>query len=465
MNIATPDLTRPRKGFSACPHDCPSTCALEIDIGADGRIGRVHGAKANDYTDGVICAKVARYAERLYHPDRLLKPMKRKGAKGAGNWTDISWDDALDEIAEAFVKAEAADGSEAVWPYFYAGTMGLVQRDSIERLRHAKRYSGFFGTICVNPAWTGVMMGLGRLSGVDPREMAKSDCVVIWGTNAVSTQVNVMTHAIKARKERGAKIVAVDVYDTPTMKQADVKLILKPGTDAALACAAMHVAFRDGYADRAYLSKYTDDPAGLEAHLATRTPQWAAGITGLTVEQIEDFARLVGTTKRSFFRLGYGFTRSSNGTVSMHAALSLPTVLGSWQHEGGGAFHTNADIFGMTTGLIKGASYADPSVRSLDQSQIGRVLTGDAEALRNGPPVTAMLIQNTNPVNIAPEQRLVRKGFAREDLFVAVHEQFMTETAEMADIVLPATMFVEHDDIYRGGGRATFCWAQTGRTA
>ncbi|MET3613056.1 anaerobic selenocysteine-containing dehydrogenase [Rhizobium aquaticum] len=454
MNIATPDLTRPRKGFSACPHDCPSTCALEVDIGADGRIGRVHGAKANDYTDGVICAKVARYAERLYHPDRLLKPMKRKGAKGAGSWSDISWDDALDEIAEAFVKAEAAHGAEAVWPYFYAGTMGLVQRDSIERLRHAKRYSGFFGTICVNPAWTGVMMGLGRLTGVDPREMAKSDCIVIWGTNAVSTQVNVMTHAIKARKERGAKIVAIDVYDTPTMKQADVKLILKPGTDAALACAAMHVAFRDGYADRAYLAKYTDDPAGLEMHLATRTPEWAAAITGLTVDDIEDFARLVGTTTRTFFRLGYGFTRSRNGTVSMHAALSLPTVLGSWQHEGGGAFHTNSDIFGMTTGLIKGAGYADPSVRSLDQSQIGRVLTGDPEALRNGPPVTAMLIQNTNPVNIAPEQRLVRKGFARQDLFVAVHEQFLTETAEMADIVLPATMFVEHDDIYRGGGQS-----------
>ena len=454
MNIATPELKQPRKGYSACPHDCPSTCALEIDIGADGKIARMHGAKSNNYTDGVICAKVARYAERLYHPDRLLKPMRRKGAKGAGSWQDLSWDDALNEIANAFVKAEAALGAETVWPYFYAGTMGLVQRDSIERLRHAKRYSGFFGTICVNPAWTGYMMGTGRLSGVDPREMAKSDCVVIWGTNAVSTQVNVMTHAIKARKTNGAKIIAIDVYDTPTMKQADMKLILRPGTDAALACAAMHVAFRDGYADRAYLAKYTDDPAGLEAHLKGKTPQWAAAITGLTVEEIEDFSRLVGQTKKTFFRLGYGFTRSRNGTVSMHAALSLPAVLGSWQYEGGGGFHTNADIFGLTTGLIKGASLHDPSVRSLDQSQIGRVLTGDAEALRGGVPVTAMLIQNTNPVNIAPEQRLVKQGFLRDDLFVAVHEQFMTDTAELADIVLPATMFVEHDDIYRGGGQS-----------
>lgn len=454
MNIATPHIGKAHKANSACPHDCPSTCALEVEIGADGRMGRVHGAKANTYTDGVICAKVARYAERLYHPDRLLKPLKCSGAKGSGSWTDISWDNALDEIAEAFVKAEAKHGSEAVWPYFYAGTMGLVQRDSIERLRHAKRYSGFFGSICINPAWTGFALGAGALRGVDPREMVKSDCVVIWGTNAVSTQVNVMTHAMKARKQNGAKIVVIDVYDTPTMKQADMKLRLRPGTDAALACAAMHIAFRDGYADRAYLEKYTDDPKGLETHLKTRTPQWAAEITGLSVDEIEAFSKLVGQTKKTYFRLGYGFTRTRTGTISMHAALSLPTVLGVWQYEGGGAFHTNADIFGMDASLIRGTPYADASIRALDQSQIGRVLTGDAEALRNGPPVTAMLIQNTNPVNIAPEQRLVKKGFQRDDLFVAVHEQFMTETAELADIVLPATMFVEHDDIYRGGGQS-----------
>ncbi|MFM2279403.1 MAG: hypothetical protein RLZZ444_1634 [Pseudomonadota bacterium] len=454
MNIATGTLQKNTIGHSACPHDCPSTCSLDIEIGADGRIGRVRGAEDNSYTAGVICAKVARYAERLYHPDRLMHPMRRKGAKGAGAWQQIGWDDALDEIAEAFLKAEARHGTETVWPYYYAGTMGWVQRDSIDRLRHAKKYSGFFDTICVNPAWTGYALGTGNLRGVDPREMTQSDCIVIWGTNAVVTQVNVMTHAIRARKERGARIIAIDIYDNPTMKQADIALVLRPGTDAALACAAMHVAFRDGYADRAYLAAYTDDPAGLEAHLQTKTPAWAAEITGLSVEAIEEFARIVGTTKKTFFRLGYGFSRSRNGTVSMHAALSLPTVLGSWQHEGGGAFHTNSSIFGMRNGLLTGKSLIDPQIRNLDQSHIGRILTGNAESLRNGPPVTAMLIQNTNPVNVMPEQRLVRQGFLREDLFVAVHEQFMTETAELADLVLPATMFVEHDDIYRGGGQS-----------
>jgi anaerobic selenocysteine-containing dehydrogenase len=453
MNIATRPEKKITIGHSACPHDCPSTCALDIELLPDGKIGRVHGAADNSYTAGVICAKVARYAERLYHPDRLLKPMRRKGAKGECSWQAIGWDDALDEIAEAFIKAEAVHGAEAVWPYYYAGTMGWVQRDSIDRLRHAKRYSGFFDSICVNPAWTGAIMATGALRGPDPREMAKSDCVVIWGTNAVSTQVNVMTHAIRARKERGAKIVVVDIYDNPTMKQADIKLILRPGTDAALACAVMHVAFRDGYADRDYMTRYADDPQGLETHLKTRSPEWAADITGLSAEEIEIFAALVGQTKKTFFRLGYGFTRSRTGAVSMHAAMCVPTVLGSWQYEGGGGFHSNADIFGMARGLLTGASFADPSVRQLDQSEIGRILTGDRKALRNGPPVTAMLIQNTNPLNVMPEQRRVKQGFLRNDLFVAVHEQFMTETAELADIVLPATMFVEHDDIYRGGGQ------------
>jgi len=453
MNVATPNLGKPRTAHSACPHDCPSTCALDVEIGADGRMGRIKGSADNSYTAGVICAKVARYAERLYHPDRLMKPLVRKGEKGSGEWGNISWEAALDAIAENFVKAEQAHGAEAVWPYYYAGTMGLVQRDSIERLRHAKRYSGFFDSICTNPAWTGFTMGAGTLRGPDPREMAASDCVVIWGTNAVATQVNVMTHTVRARKERGAKIVVVDIYDNPTMKQADLALKLRPGTDAALACAVMHVAFRDGYADRAYMAKYADDPVGLEAHLATRTPQWAASITGLDVADIEAFAALVGQTKRSFFRLGYGFTRSRNGAVSMHAALSIATVLGSWQYEGGGAFHSNSGIFRLRKSELMGLSYADPDIRALDQSQIGRILTGDAVALRQGGPVTAMLIQNTNPVNVAPEQRLVKQGFLRDDLFVAVHEQFMTDTAKLADIVLPATMFVEHNDIYRGGGQ------------
>lgn len=440
-------------GHSACPHDCPSTCALDIELLDERTIGRVRGSKDNSYTAGVICAKVARYAERVHHPDRLKHPLVRSGAKGAGEWKQASWEAALDLIAERFLKAEADYGSESVWPYYYAGTMGLVQRDSINRLRFAKRYSNQFDSFCTNMAWTGYFAGTGSLIGPDPREMSKADVVVIWGTNAAATQVNVMTHAVRARKERGAKIVVIDIYANATVRQADMGIVLKPGTDGAFACAVMHVLFRDGLADWDYLERYTDDPKGLEAHLATRTPEWASAITGLSVEEIEAFAHLVGKTKRTYFRLGYGFTRQRNGAVNMHAAASIACVTGAFLHEGGGAFHSNASIFKFDKREIEGRAMQDKTIRFLDQSKIGRILTGDREALYDGTPVMAMLIQNTNPMNVTPEQRLVRKGFAREDLFVTVHEQFMTDRARMADVVLPATTFLEHDDIYRGGGQ------------
>ncbi len=449
------DLSTARKP-SVCPHDCPSACALEVEVTDGARIGRIHGAKDQTYTAGVICAKVARYAERIYHPDRLLHPLKRAGPKGSRQFERISWEAALAEVGERFNAAEREFGAQSVWLNFYAGTMGKVMRDGVNRLAHVKKYSRHNGTICVNLAWPGFIAGTGRLAGPDPREMAKSDCVVIWGTNAVSTQVNVMTHAARARKERGAKIVVIDIYHNDTMKQADMALCLRPGSDGALACAVMHVLFRDGLADRAWMAKNTDDPAGLEAHLASRGPQWAAAITGLAPAEIEAFAHLVGRTPRTFFRLGYGFSRQRNGSVNMHAAASIAAVTGAWQHEGGGAFHNNGAIFKWRAPMIEGADAMDSSIRRLDQSRAGAVLCGDADALQGGPPVKAMLIQNTNPMSVAPDQNRVRAGFARDDLFTVVHEQFMTETAEMADIVLPATMFLEHDDIYTGGGHQYF---------
>lgn len=418
-----------------------------------GRIGRLRGAVDNSYTAGVICAKVARYSERLYHPDRLKRPLRRIGAKGAGRFEPIAWDSALDEIANAFICAEQRYGSEAVWPYFYAGTMGLVMRDGIERLRHVKRYSRQWATICTTLAWTGFIAGTGKLAGSDPREMAKSDVVVIWGTNAAATQVNVMTHAVRARKQRGAKIIAIDIYMNDTMRQADVAVLLKPGSDGALACALMHIAFRDGFADRAYLTRYSDCPEELEAHLNDKTPQWASELTGLPASEIESLASIFKASPRAYFRLGYGFSRQRNGAVNMHAALSLATVLGSWQYEGGGAFHSNSGTFHWNKRMIEGLDALDHDIRQLDMSRIGAVLTGETEALRGGPPVTAMIIQNTNPISVAPDQETVKAGFARDDLFVAVHEQFMTETAKIADIVLPATMFLEHDDVYQAGGQ------------
>jgi anaerobic selenocysteine-containing dehydrogenase len=372
---------QPSGAFSACPHDCPSTCALDVEVLNDGRIGRLRGASGNAYTAGVICAKVARYSERLYHPDRLLKPLRRVGAKGEGRFEEISWDEALDLVAQKFLAAEAEHGPQSVWPYHYAGTMGQVQRDS-PSIASATPRATRFSSIPSAPtmAWSGIVAGTGKLAGPDPREMAVSDQVVIWGTNPVATQVNVMTHAIAARKKRGARIIVIDVYRTETMKQADIGLVLKPGTDAALACGIMHVLFRDGLADREYLEKYTDCPADLEAHLQTKTPEWAAGITGLQASQIEEVARLIGEVKRTYFRLGYGFTRARNGAVSMHAAASIGAVTGCWQYEGGGVFHNNGAIYELNKSMIEAPELRRPETR-FDQSLIGRILTGDEDAL------------------------------------------------------------------------------------
>ena len=439
---------------TTCPHDCPSTCALEVELIDARTIGRVHGAKENSYTDGVICAKVARYAERVHHPDRLAEPLRRTGPKGSGAFAPIGWDEALDEVAESFIAAAQRFGRATVWPYFYAGTMGLVQRDGIERLRHVMKYSRQKSTICTTLARSGWNAGAGACLGVDAREMADSDLIIVWGANAAVTQVNVMAHIAKARKARGAKLIVVDPYRNATAEVADQHICPRPGTDGALACAMMHVLFAEGYADRDYLARYTDVPDELEAHVKTRTPAWAARITGLDEDEIIAFARTYGRTQRSYLRLGYGFARSRNGAANMHAVSCLAAVTGAWQYKGGGALFSQADIYHLDTTLIEGLDALDVSVRELDMSRLGPVLTGDPADLGDGPPVTAMLLQNSNPMMVVPEHLKVREGFARDDLFVCVHEQFLTETAKMADIVLPATTFLEHDDFYVAGGHS-----------
>ena len=355
---------------STCPHDCPSACALDVEVIDGSTIGRVRGSKLQTYTAGVVCAKVARYAERIHHPDRLMHPLRRTGPKGSGQFARISWDEALDEIADRFNAAEREFGAESVWPYYYAGTMGLVMRDGINRLAHVKKYSRFYSTICANVARVGFAIGTGKIAGVDPREMGVSDLIVIWGTNPVNTQVNVMTHAMRARKERGARIAAVDIYNNDTMKQADIKILLRPGTDGAFACGVMHVLFREGFADRAYMERYTDCPAELEAHLATRTPEWASSIL-----------RRAGRGDRSVRAPGrQDQTHRSSGSAMASPAAAMarrrcmrrsciPAVTGAWQYEGGGAFFNNYALWKFNESIIEGHDAIDHATRVLDQSQ------------------------------------------------------------------------------------------------
>ncbi len=442
----------PEIHYSACPHDCPSTCALVIEKLGPGTIGRVNGNPENTYTAGVICAKVARYAERTHNPDRLTVPLKRVGPKGSGEFKEITWDEALDEVANAFRNNSEKYGQETVWPYNYGGTMGLLQCGGMERLRNEMGYSNMRSTTCSGLVDTGWLAGFGSKIGPDPREMAEADLIVIWGTNAVSTQVNVMTHVSRAKKNRNAKVIVVDPYENPTAKTADIHIALRPGTDGALACALMHIAFRDGYADREYMDEFTDVPKELEDHLKNRNPEWASNITGLSIDEIENFAEIYFKTARAYIRLGYGLSRCRNGAVNVHAVSCIPVVAGKWNAPGSGIFFNSGGIYHFDYTLIEGRDVTKRGVRTIDHSRIGPALTGDKADLGEGPPITAMLIQGTNPMVIAPDQNKVREGFLREDLFVCVHEQFMTETALMADIVLPATTFVEHDDIYKSGG-------------
>ncbi len=469
-----PTLLRP----SVCPHDCPSVCALQVEVTAEGRIGRVRGGD-QPYTDGVICAKVARYAERANHPDRLRQPLLRVGAKGEGRFAPIGWSEALDLLAARLREAMDRHGPETVWPYHYAGTMGLVQRGAIRRLGHLAGWSRQRETFCVALSDAGWLAGVGAKRGVDPREMGdsqgdagppqvslpptggglggarpwgRSELIVVWGGNPVHTQVNFMHWVQQARRGRDVPLVVIDPYRTATAAKADLHLALRPGTDGALACAVMHVLLAEGLADRAYLARLTDFSPAVEAHLASRTPAWAAAITGLAVDDIVRFARLYGSTPRSYLRLGYGFTRQRNGSAAMHAVSCLPAITGAWQHRGGGALYSNGGLYGLDMRFLHGLDAAPPPARQLDMGRLGAVLAGEARDLGDGPPVSAMLIQSTNPAVVAPDSRRVRAGLMRDDLFVCVHEQFMTDTARLADLVLPATTFAEHDDLYQASG-------------
>ncbi|MGB0670959.1 MAG: molybdopterin-dependent oxidoreductase, partial [Rhodospirillales bacterium] len=344
---------------------------------------------------------------------------------------------------------------EAVWPYQYAGTMGLVQRRSIQRLTRAFGFSRQEETICSTAGKTGWMAAVGRYFGVDPMEMAKSDRIVIWGGNPVATQIQTWRVATAARKARGTRIICVDPYRTKTAEGADWHIAPRPGTDGALAVAMAHVILRDGLADRDFLARLTDFDAEVESHYAERGPDWGEAITGIPAADIEAFAREFAASKSSFLRIGFGFSRGRNGSANMHAVVCLAALTGAWGETGGGALFSMSGLFKVDFSAIEAHELGQKKTRMLDMSRIGPVLLGERDALGDGPPVAAMLIQNTNPAAVAPETAKVLKGFAREDLFLCVHEQFLTETARFADVVLPATTFLEHDDLYLAGGHTT----------
>ncbi len=447
----------------ACPHDCPDTCALEITV-ENGTAIKVAGAADHPTTNGFLCTKVNRYLERTYSPQRVLYPMKRIGAKGKGIFARISWDEALDTIAAKF-KAIAADDPQAILPYSYAGTMGLIQGESMDRrFFHKLGASLLDRTICASAGAAGYRATIGLSVGTDPERFNEAKLILIWGSNVITSNVHLWPQILEAQRN-GARVIAIDPYRSLTAEKCDEHLALLPGTDGALALAMMHVLIAENLIDRDYIERHTIGFELLRERVSEWSPSRAAEITGLTVEQIVKLAREYGTTKPSVIRLNYGMQRHAGGGMAVRTVACLPALIGAWRDAAGGVMLSTSGNFAFNTAALARPDLIWNQPRTINMSAIGDALTGSQRVqhwLRDEapdetlepltPPVKAIYVYNSNPVAIAPDSRKVIAGFAREDLFCVVHEIFQTDTADYADILLPATTQLEQFDLHRAYG-------------
>ena len=435
---------------SVCPHDCPSCCSLIVTV-EDGRLTSVTGNPAHPFTQGVICGKVREYAERVHSPLRVLTPLRRVGPKGRGEFARITWDEAIDEIARRWRAVIAEHGAEALLPFSYAGSMGQVQYYAGHPLFHALGASRLERSICVSTAYAGWRATVGAVTGNDSEQMVGADLVVLWGVNAAYSTVNVMT-LVKQARARGAYVVVVDPYRTPTAQQADEHLMVRPGSDTALALAVMHVLVAEGRLDRDYIGRATLGFERLVEHLRAYSPDAVAASVGLPAETIVRFARRYGAGPRSFIRIGIGLSRHDNGGMTCRTLACLPALTGAYADPHGGALLSSGEAPGFDFSVLERPDLLPrPAPRVVNMIQLGRALTDPALA----PPVKALYVYSSNPAAVCPNQTLVLEGLAREDLFTVVHEQVLTDTAYYADLVLPATTSMEHEDLYRSYGQFT----------
>ncbi|HNG33719.1 MAG TPA: molybdopterin oxidoreductase family protein [Blastocatellia bacterium] len=447
----------------ACPHDCPDTCALVTTV-EDGKAVKVSGAEDHPTTNGFLCTKVNRYLERTYSPQRVLYPMKRVGEKGEGIFTRISWDEALDTIAAKF-KEIAADDPQAIQPYSYAGTMGLVQGESLDRrFFHKLGASLLDRTICASAGAAGYKATIGLSMGTDPERFNEAKLILIWGSNTITSNVHLWPKILEAQRN-GARIVAIDPYRSLTAEKCDEHIAPLPGTDGALALAMMHVIVKENLIDADYIEKYTLGFELLRERLLEYPPAKVAKITGLSEDVIVRLAREYATTKPSIIRLNYGMQRHAGGGMAVRTVACLPALIGSWRDAAGGMLLSTSGTFGMNTTALARPDLIWNNPRTINMSAIGDALTGSqrvqsfnakgapTETLEPlDPPVRAIYVYNSNPVAVAPDSRKVIAGFKREDLFTVVHEIFQTDTADYADILLPATTQLEQWDVHRAYG-------------
>lgn len=436
------------QAYSTCALDCPGACSLQVTI-KDDRLHKIKGDPAHPFTNGMICGKVARFSD-IQNGPRIIQPLQRTGPKGSGEFKEISWDQAMQKVVAGIQGACDKFGPESVFPYYSGGTMGVVQKAAIARLGNRMGFSRLDSTICYSIGFAGWQAGVGLATGPNPTEISKSDLVVLWGINAAVTHITLMQYVKTARKN-GARLIVVDPYRNQTAKLADQHIAPLPGSDAALACAMLHVLLKEDLADWDYLQKFTDFDGDLLAHLEEKTPEWAAPLTGLTASEITNFAREYGTAQAPFIRLGIGMSRQNNGAVNIHAVSCLPAITGAWKKPGGGALFATGDMFHIDSEPVVQNSLRTTPTRKLDSSLLGHFLTSpDLQ-----PPIAALLCFNANPAGSCPDLNKVHQGLQREDLFTMVHEQVLTDTARFADIILPATTFLEHEDIYKSYGQTT----------
>ena len=430
-----------------CPHDCPDTCVMSVDV-EGGRAVALGGDAVHRFTGGFLCAKVNRYLERVYSPDRILHPMRRVGRKGEGRFERISWDEALDEIAARFREIIAASGPQAILPYSYAGNMGLLSYGSMDRrFFQALGASLLDRTICAAAGARGFEATVGATMGFDPEAIVEARLIVAWGANIVSSNVHLWPFIEEARR-RGARVVTVDPFRSRTAEESDQHLALLPGTDAALALGMMHVIFRDGLEDREFLERHTVGADDLRRRAAEWLPERGAETTGLAAAEIESFAREYASTHPSAIRMNYGLNRHAGGGMAVRTVSCLPAVVGAWRHAGGGVLLSTSGTFPVNGDALERPDLVPPGTRTLNMSQLGRILTDETL----DPPVKALFVYNSNPAAVAPDQEGVRRGLARDDLFTVVHELFQTDTADFADVILPATTTLEHYDIHKSYG-------------
>jgi len=454
MSVSPSGLSSPdeRVVRAVCPHDCPDTCALRITV-QDGRVTHVAGDPDHPPTHGALCTKVSRYAERTYHPDRVLTPLKRVGKKGEGRFEPVGWDEALDDIATR-LKSIAARNPQAVLPYSYAGTMGLVQGDGMAaRFFHRLGASLLDRTICSMAGGDALVHTYGAKVGMHVEQFVHSRLILIWGSNPITSSVHFWTFAQQA-KRAGARLICIDPRRTETAEKCHQHIALLPGTDGALALGLMHELVVNDWLDHDYLQRHVDDWPALRERALQWPPDRAAAVCGISAEEVQELAREYGNTQPAAIRLNYGMQRVRGGGSAARLIAMLPCLVGAWRQASGGLLlsasgwfrHAKRDAWLQRPDLL-----GDRKPRTINMSTIGDDLNRESSPTF-GPRIEAVVVYNSNPVAVAPDSAQVARGFAREDLFTVVLEHFLTDTADHADYVLPATTQLEHWDAHMAYG-------------